>query len=111
VVIPLLTIKPNPRYSYTITLLSDITSKYGYYIGEPRSFSNTSMDFFRFVVDLIDKKHLVDGDYFIVDNASIHHAIDISAQLSLLLNTFNIRLVFLPTYSPELNPCELVLHK
>jgi len=25
-----------------------------------------------------------------------------------LLNTFNVQLRFLPTYSPELNPCELV---
>ena len=99
---------PNPRISYTITLLSSLSHPYGHYIGEPRSYSNTSIDFFRFVIDLIEKQHLISGDYFIVDNASIHHARDISQQLSTLLDTFNIRLIFLPTYSPELNPCELI---
>ena len=48
------------------------------------------------------------GDFFICDNASIHKAEEIAEPLSDLLSNNGIRLVFLPTYSPELNPCELV---
>eukprot|EP00808_Paulinella_micropora_P019164 g62770.t1 len=41
-------------------------------------------------------------------NAKIHHANAITPFLRALFQALNIKLVFLPTYSPELNPCELV---
>jgi len=44
----------------------------------------------------------------VCDNASIHFAAEIQAPLELLLAVTGIRLLFMPTYSPELNPCELV---
>ena len=42
------------------------------------------------------------------DNASIHFAAEVALPLSELFDTAGVRLVFLPAYSPELNPCELV---
>lgn len=36
---------------------------------------------------------------------------DSTPFLDLLLETFQVTLVYLPTYSPELNPCELVFSK
>jgi transposase len=41
-----------------------------------------------------------------MDNASIHIAG--ATQLLPLLTALNIRIRFMPPYSPELNPCELV---
>jgi len=49
------------------------------------------------------------GDYLIADNASIHFAASIRAELLSVLSSFGVGLVFLPAYSPELNPCELVV--
>lgn len=51
---------------------------------------------------------LVSGDYFVIDGASIHLSGDTIPVLRDILDAAGIRLVFLPTYSLELNPCELV---
>lgn len=61
-----------------------------------------------FVTFLIERDHLIAGDYFIIDNAPVHTAEDELSVLVNLLSVYNIKLIFLPTYSPELNPCELV---
>jgi len=44
------------------------------------------------------------GSLIIMDNAAIHHAIE--ANLELLFNIQGCELVFLPAYSPDLNPIE-----
>lgn len=49
---------------------------------------------------------MVSGDILIVDNASIHGGQEIIDLLYDLLTAANVKLVFLPAYSPELNPCE-----
>jgi len=43
-----------------------------------------------------------------MDNASVHRGGDIQGILDDIENHFGIKLIFLPAYSPELNPCELV---
>lgn len=43
-----------------------------------------------------------------MDNAKIHFAKAIQPALKLLCAVHRVNLVFLPTYSPELNPAELV---
>jgi hypothetical protein len=88
--------------------LSSLTHPNGFALGELRSKSNSSLDFFRFVYDMITQHYLYSHDYLICDNAAIHYARDISPMLSILFDYCNIRLIFLPTYSPELNPCELI---
>jgi transposase len=70
--------------------------------------SNTAQDFLRWVVTLIAQRHLVAGDVLICDNASVHVAREIIDPLNAALDAAHVRLVLLPTYSPELNPCELV---
>jgi transposase len=41
-------------------------------------------------------------------NAAVHAGQDSVKLLKEVLDTFGVSLVFLPAYSPELNPCELV---
>jgi transposase len=77
-------------------------------VSNPRVKSNTAADFLQWVEYLVDNHHLVHGDIFIVDNASVHKAAEIVDRLTEVLDTTGVRMVFLPTYSPELNPCELV---
>lgn len=48
------------------------------------------------------------GDTLILDNASIHTARDVQPLLRALGVAVGFRIVRLPTYSPELNPCELI---
>lgn len=46
--------------------------------------------------------------YLVVDNHSTHHAKKVRARLSDEERAKRLELVFLPTYSPELNPDELL---
>ena len=94
--------------NYNITLLTSLTHPSGYVVSNPRTATNTALDFLSFLVDLVQAGHLVSGDVLVCDNASIHFAAEIQAPLELLLAVTGIRLLFTPTYSPELNPCELV---
>jgi len=70
--------------------------------------SNTENDFIYFVKAAIAAQRLQPVDFFIVGNASIHFATNTRAELCLLFAFHAITYLFLPAYSPELNPCELV---
>jgi len=56
----------------------------------------------------IEAGYLRDGDYLVCDNASIHGALDTFEILMGILQMIGVQLVYLPPYSPELNPIELV---
>jgi transposase len=43
----------------------------------------------------------------IVDNAAVHYGTDIYEIVIFALESVGAKLIFLPAYSPELNPCEL----
>ena len=94
--------------SYSITVMTSLTHPNGFVVSTPRIDTNTAETFFMYVIDLISNSDLVSGDILIVDNASIHYGADIRDALDALLGFCNIELIFLPTYSPELNPVELV---
>jgi hypothetical protein len=73
-----------------------------------REQSNTQWDFLNFVLAAAEMDFLCEGDCLIVDNAAVHGGL---ATFDLLIETLSVigaQLVFLPAYSPELNPCELV---
>jgi putative transposase len=60
----------------------------------------------RFVLQSKEQGYLTSGDFFILDNASAHCSQGILDMMYDLLKAANVRLVFLPKYSPEKNPCE-----
>ena len=93
---------------YTLTLMTSLseTTPFPLFFSL-REETNTADAFLEFVTFAIERQYLVDGDYLVVDNAPIHTAVDELATLVNLLEAYNIHLIFLPTYSPELNPCEL----
>jgi len=70
--------------------------------------TNSALDFFRFVGNAIAVGFLTPGDILVLDNASIHKAWRMSVELMDLLAASHIYVLFLPAYSPELNPDELV---
>jgi hypothetical protein len=94
--------------SFSLTLLTNLTTPDNPFYINIRSDSNSEEDFFNFVVAAIAASHLVNGNFFIIDNASIHFSWATQPQLQLLFTRHGISYLFLPTYSPELNPCKLV---
>jgi hypothetical protein len=76
-----------------------------------RKESNTQWDFLEFVLYCISIDRLVSGDTLVIDNAAVHGGEASWNALQTLLTTYNVKLVYLPCYSPELNPCELVFNE
>lgn len=95
--------------SFSLTLLTDLSEEADspFYI-DIRSYSNTEEDYLAFITAAIAAGRLQKGDYLIADNASIHFGAATRTQLQELLAENGVTYLFLPTYSPELNPCELV---
>jgi len=73
-----------------------------------RKDSNTQWDFCEFVVNAFEHGALSAGDHLVIDNAAVHAGMDCYPLLAAFLQAAQIKLVFLPAYSPELNPAELV---
>jgi len=73
-----------------------------------REGTNTALTFFQFAVYLLAFGHLVAGDVLVLDNARIHNAQLILPPLVQLMRQHGVQMLFMPKYSPELNPCELV---
>jgi hypothetical protein len=74
---------------------------------ELRKSSNTQWDFLQFVETAIIAGFLRPGDILVHDNASIHGANETFDLYISLCARHQITIATLPTYSPELNPCEL----
>jgi len=71
-----------------------------------RKETNSQLDFLTYIVQCIQAKHLKSGDTLVLDNASIHSGSESFEALILLLQICDIRIEYLPPYSPEYNPCE-----
>jgi transposase len=57
---------------------------------------------------MVEQGALTAGDVLVLDNARIHYATENRIIIAQLLDLAGVRMIFLPAYSPELNPCELV---
>lgn len=92
-----------------VSLLTNLTSSPPVFISMRRGGrANDGYDFLTFIVDCVVNGHLVAGDTLIMDNARIHTARYILSAFSVLMHAAQVQVWFLPTYSPELNPCEPV---
>jgi hypothetical protein len=100
--------KDSLNVSFSLTLLIDLTDAENPFAVTIRTNSNTQWDFLEFVIAMIEEKRLVPGDYLVVDNATVHCGSDSWPALHSLLQQQGIQLIYLPKYSPEFNPCELV---
>lgn len=75
---------------------------------QARDDSNDQYDFFSFVVQAIVDGYLQPGDILVMDNCAIHGGLETFDLFTMVLEIFDIQLAYLPAYSPEFNPCELV---
>lgn len=92
----------------SLTLLTNFGNPDEPVVIDYREETNTQWDFYNFVKYCCEEGHLESGDILIVDNAAVHGGSDSQQALDDLLDHFEVGLIFLPAYSPELNPCELV---
>jgi len=106
---PLVVVSNNSlRTRITITAVTTLTRPSGTFISDPVKGGNGGLQFLEFVKTLFAQNVLVPGDVFVMDNSSIHFSLAIRDELIGMFDNNGVRLVFLPVYSPELNPCEFV---
>ncbi|EAL64371.1 hypothetical protein DDB_G0286157 [Dictyostelium discoideum AX4] len=71
-----------------------------------RDKTNNTEDFFQYVRELLESGFCKPGSLLVMDNAPIHGGIEALNALFELFNQYSVQLIFLPSYSPELNPIE-----
>jgi len=93
--------------TYSVSCLCSLDEEKPLFI-TGRQDSNDQADFFEFVLEALLLGYLKRGDFFICDNARIHGGFDTIVELDQILECAGVTLIYLPAYSPELNPCELI---
>jgi transposase len=93
--------------SASLTLLTSLVDEIPFFI-DYRIQSNTQWDFADFLLLACEAGYLKKGDYLIMDNAAVHCGMESFEVVRSILDTFGVTVIKLPTYSPELNPVELV---
>jgi len=93
--------------SFSMTIMTSLNT-YNPIFSEIRYLSNSSEDFISFLLDTIDSGFLINGDYLVMDNSPVHTSCDAMEMMDIIFDVYGIKVVFLPKYSPEWNPCELV---
>ncbi len=94
--------------SFTLTLLIDLANVQNPFFIDVREDSNTEWTFLLFLAELVEAKRVKPDDILALDNASIHFGNGTYELSTQLLESRGASFAFLPAYSPELNPCELV---
>lgn len=88
--------------------ITDINSDPPYWVSQPLRGTNDQWTHAMFVLSILQKGVLGDGDYLVEDNAKIHAAKDSVRLVQYFLDLYGVTRVFLPKYWPELNPAELL---
>ena len=86
--------------------MCSLTSDPPCWIAPPRTETNDAFDFLLVLTWLLTAGALVRRDILVLDNAKVHFAESIKAVAEALLYATGVEMMFLPAYSPELNPCE-----
>ena len=112
-VVPSITVDADLRNMYTILCAIRKKRMRGYDPVQYRmgEFTGDSETFDSFVIDcLINEGFFREGDILVADNAKIHtggYCEDLAERLH---ENYGVYLIFLPTFTPELNPTELVFN-
>ena len=88
-----------------VTVKMDVTRNVNYLVMEE---IGDAYMFREFTMHLISEGTLREGDIFILDNCSIHFQGENTVLAEELWNEFQILMIKLPPYHPELNPTEFV---
>lgn len=70
--------------------------------------TNNQSDFFNCVSRWMMDGSLKRGNYLVFDNATVHSGTTLGGDLERIFELYGVIPVAMPTYSPELNPCELI---
>lgn len=91
----------------SITLLTSLNTEQNFFV-DVRHGSNTQADFLQCLKKFHQAGAFLQGDILIMDNAAVHLSEKLGREIMDFCHDIGVAIQTLPTYSPELNPCELV---
>jgi len=94
--------------SFSLVLMTSLSKAESPCIVDVNYNTNSQYDFLAFLIYCVGNGYLSVGDVLILDNASIHRGSEVHEHVLNLANQNGFMIRFLPKYSPELNPCELI---
>ena len=92
----------------TLTLMTSMDPDQDIFLCNYQEENYNQRSFADFLTEAICSNYLREEDVLVIDNASPHHGAESWSYIEDLLEAANVTIIFLPAYSPELNPCELV---
>jgi transposase len=94
--------------SFNCGVMTSLKCAKGFVILNAEHNAQTSENFIEAMVNAVELGVVTQGTVVVLDNAPTHMSVESLIFVYRLFETVGARLVLLPTYSPELNPCELL---
>jgi len=94
--------------SINIGVMTSLRLPHGFTVLGAHTHAQDSLDFIESMVRAVEEGIVTQQSVVVMDNAPIHMSQEALVFVHDLFRSVGARLVLLPTYSPELNPCELV---
>jgi len=94
--------------TFNCGVMTSLRCPKGFVILNAEHTAQRSEHFIEAMVNAVERGIVVQGSVVVLDNAPTHMSMESLVFVYQLFETVGARLVLLPTYSPELNPCELL---
>jgi len=101
-------VKSSSGPTYSVIVITDLTRNPPLHMSHPTPGAHNSGSFLAFIAWCVLNQVIIPGDRVVLDNCPIHRAAGIHDTLCALEMLGRFRFVYLPRYSPELNPAENV---
>lgn len=88
--------------------MTSLRARRGFVILNTETNAQSSEHFIEAMIRAVEQGIVVEGSIVVLDNAPTHMSVESLIYVHELFDSVGARLVLLPTYSPELQPCELL---
>lgn len=94
--------------TFNMGVMTDLSSVRGFHILNVEAHAQDSFNFVAAMISAVRRGIVRNGSVVVFDNARIHSAEHMFDFVSELFSSVGALILFLPSYSPELQPCELL---
>jgi transposase len=94
--------------TFNMGVMTDLSSRRGFHILNVEAHAQDSFNFVDAMICAVERRIVRNGSVVVFDNSRIHSAEHMFDFVAELFRSVGALIIFLPSYSPELQPCELL---
>jgi transposase len=94
--------------TFNMGVMTDLSSQRGFHILNVEAHAQNAFNFVDAMISAVERGIVRTGSVVVFDNARIHSAEGLFDFVAELFRSVGALIIFLPSYSPELQPCELL---